>query len=84
MSVIETFRKLVPDSVEVYRHERETQRERLMHNEQLKNGIERVVLFRNRVRSRARARKREKVRIQALASVRQTLEHAVKTKAKNI
>jgi hypothetical protein len=53
-------------------------------SEQLKNAIETVVLFRNRMRSRRDARKRMKIRIQALASVRQTLAQATTIRAQNI
>jgi hypothetical protein len=84
MKIVEDMRAVMAASVEVYKQKRQVQHERLLHNEQLKNGVERVVLLRNRIRSRADARKRNKVRIAALASVRQTLERAVKAKARNI
>jgi len=68
---------------DIYRQTRE-QRERLIHNEELKNGIERVVLLRNRLRSRAVARRRMKVRAKTLTSVRETLERAAQMGAKSI
>src|SRR5216684_2205547 len=84
MKIIEDMRVVITGSAELYQQKRKVQREPLLHNEQLKNGIERVVLLRNRIRSRANARKRNKVRITTLASVRQTLERASQMNAKNI
>ena len=56
----------------------------MSQSEQLKNHIERVVLFRNRWRARAGARERNKVRIAALSAVRKTLQQASDTNATNI
>jgi len=52
-------------------------------NEQLKNGIERIVLLPVRMRHWRRARARHKVRIAALATVRHTLQSAAGLKARN-
>ena len=84
MSFFEQFRAGFTSSSEVYLQRREAERARLMANEQLKNAIETVVLFRNRVRTRAEARKKRKIRNQALASVRQTLQRATDMRAENI
>jgi hypothetical protein len=84
MSFFEQFRATFTSSSEVYRQRREAQRARLMANEQLKNAIETVVLFRNRVRARAGARKRKRIRNQALASVRRTLQRATDMRSENI
>jgi hypothetical protein len=84
MSIKQELRKLLAVGADVYTQERQIQHQRIMQSEGLKNGIERVVLLRNRVRSRASARKRERVRIGAITSVRHTLERAVKMNAKNI
>jgi hypothetical protein len=84
MSFFDQFRTSFTISSEVYRQRREAQRARLMDNEQLKNAIETVVLFRNRVRHGADARKRSKIRNQALASVRQTLQRATDMHAENM
>ena len=84
MSFFEQFRASFANSSEVYRQRREAQRMRMMANEQLKNAIETVVLFRNRVRARADARKRRKIRNQALAFVRQTLQSATDMRADSI
>jgi hypothetical protein len=84
MKIVGDMRAVMAASAEVYKQKRLVQHERLLHNEQVKNGVEWVMLLRNRIRSRADARKRNKVRIAALASVRQTLERAVKAKAQNI
>lgn len=53
-------------------------------SKQLKNGIERVVLLPMRLRHRARARAKHKVRMQALASVRDTLQRATRMNSGNI
>jgi hypothetical protein len=84
MSFFAQFRASLTSSSEVYRQRREAQRARLIANEQLKNAIETIVLFRNRVWARANARKRRKIRNQALASVRQTLQRATDMRAENI
>jgi len=52
-------------------------------SEQLKNGIERIVLLPVRVRHRHRARARHRVRIDALATVRHTLHGAAQLNAGN-
>lgn len=84
MKIVEDMRAAMAANAEVYSQKRQIQHERILHNEQLKNEIERVVSFRNRIRSRADARRKMKVRVQTLASVRQTLERAVQMNAKNI
>jgi hypothetical protein len=50
-------------------------------SEQLKNGIERIVLLPVRVRHRHRARAKHKARIDALGTVRHTLQGAARLKA---
>ena len=84
MSFREQFRASFASSSELYRQRREAQQARLMANEQLKNAIETVILFRNRLRARADARRRRKVRNQALATVRHTLQQATDAAALNI
>ncbi len=84
ISFLAQFRASFASSSEVYRERREARRARLTANEQLKNAIETVVLFRNRLRARADARKRRKIRNQAIASVRHTLQQATDTGAGNI
>ena len=84
MSFLEQFRASFASSSELYRQRREAQQARLMANEQLKNAIETVILFRNRLRARADARRRRKVRNQALATVRHTLQQATDAAALNI
>ena len=84
MSFMQDMRAVMNANGAVYRQQKQAQRARLLHSEQLKDGIERIVLLRNRIRSRADARKRMKVRVQTLASVRQTLERASQVGAKNI
>lgn len=84
MNFFEQFRTSFASSSAMYQERREAQRARLTANEQLKNAIETVVLFRNRLRARAEARKRRKIRNQALASVRQTLQQATDIGAGNI
>jgi hypothetical protein len=56
---------------------------RLAISEQLKNGIERIVLLRVRVSHRRRARAKRKARIAALAAVRHTLQGAARLNAGN-
>src|SRR5712664_240174 len=84
MDFVKQLRAVVTSSAELYRQRREEQQAHLLHNELLKNAIETVVLFRNRVRSRADARKRNKIRNEALGSVRHTLEQATNMNANNI
>jgi hypothetical protein len=50
-------------------------------SEQLKNGIERIVLLPVRVRHRRRARAKHKARVEALGTVRHTLQCAARLKA---
>src|SRR5262245_46182371 len=78
------FRASYAAASEAHRARRDTFLARMRASEQLKNAIETVVLFRNRLRSRRDARKRMKIRIQALASVRKTLEQATGMRAQNI
>lgn len=84
MSVTRDIRVVVDVSKQVYHQRKRQQRERLLNSEELKNGIERVVFLRNRIRSRADARRRMKVRVKTLKSVRQTLERATQMGAKSI
>jgi hypothetical protein len=53
-------------------------------NERLKHGIERVVLLPARVRHRARARRKHAARVEAMSTVRRTLEGASKLKSENV
>jgi hypothetical protein len=69
---------------DVYRQKRRMQEERFMLNESLKNGIERVVLLRNRLRYRLSSRAKNKARAKALATVRRTLQNAEKSNATSI
>ncbi len=84
MKFSDQFRASYAASSEVHRVRREAFLARMKASEQLKNAIETVVLFRNRWRSRKDARKRMKIRIQALASVRKTLDQATTMRAQNI
>lgn len=71
---------------EVYNSSKQRHRERLMANERLRDGIEKLVSIRKYFRfgSRAKARKRDITRIKALRSVQQTLQGAAGLKAKNV
>lgn len=71
---------------QAYNASKERHRERLISNERLKDGIEKLMSIRRyfRFRSRARTRKRDIARIRALRSVQQTLQSAVLLKAKNV
>src|SRR5258707_552296 len=84
MNFSDQFRASYAEASQAHRIRREVFLVRMKGSEQLKNAIETVVLFRNRLRSRRDARKRMKVRIQALASVRKTLEQATTIRAQNI
>jgi hypothetical protein len=84
MNFSDQFRASYTAASEAHRVRREAFLARMKASEQLKNAIETVVLFRNRLRSRRDARKRMKIRIQALASVRKTLEQAETMRAQNI
>jgi hypothetical protein len=84
MNFFDQFRASYATASEPHRVRREAFLARMKASEQLKNTIETAVLFRNRLRSRRDARKRMKIRIQALASVRKTLEQAETMRALNI
>lgn len=58
--------------------------ERLLRSESLKNGVEWVVLLRNRIRYRISSRPKNKARAKALVTVRKTLENASKLNARSI
>ena len=84
MNFFDQFRVSYTTASEAHRVRRDALLTRMKASEQLKNAIETVVLFRNRLRSRRDARKRRKIRIQALSSVRKTLEQAKAIGAKNV
>jgi hypothetical protein len=84
MSFFDQFRASYTTASEAHRVRRDALLTRMKASEQLKNAIETVVLFRNRLRSRRDARKRTKIRIQALSSVRKTLEQAKAIGAENV
>src|SRR5258706_4285650 len=84
MSFSDQFRASYAAASEVHRIRRDAFLARMKTSEQIMNIIETVVLFRNRWRSRKNARKRMKIRIQALASVRKTLDQATTMRAQNI
>jgi len=72
MKFVQEMRELIAASAEVYRQKRQVQQQRILLNESLKNGIDRVVLLRNRIRYRVSSRAQNKARAMALATVRQT------------
>jgi hypothetical protein len=84
MNFVRELRAAFASSAELYRQRTEAQQADLVHNEQFKNAVETVALFRNRVRSRADARRRNKIRKEALISVRHTLQQATNMNAHNI
>lgn len=84
MKFMQEMRKLRAASAEVYKQKKEAQRQSLLLNESLKNGIEQVVLLRYRIRHRVNSRAKNKARARALATVRKTLENANKFNAPNI
>lgn len=84
MKFVQELRELVAASTEVYRQKRRMQEQSILLNESLKNGIERVVGLRRRIRYRFSSRAKNKARAKALATVRQTLENADKWNATNI
>jgi hypothetical protein len=84
VNFLDQFRVSYAAAFESHRVRREAFLARMKGSEQLKNAIETVLLFRNRLRMRSDARKRMKIRIQALTSVRKTLEHATTMRAQNI
>jgi hypothetical protein len=84
MKFSQQIRQLRADSTEVYREKKRLQEERFLRSESLKNGIERVVLLRNRIRYRISSRSKNKARAKALVTVRKTLENASKLKARSV
>ena len=84
MKFLEEMREVMSASAVVYRQKRQAQQQSMLLNESLKNGIERVVLLRNRIRYRVSSRAKNKARATALATVRKTLESARKGNATNI
>lgn len=84
MKFVEQMRQLMADSAEVYQQKKRMQEHRFLLSESIKNAIEWVILLRNRIRYRVSARAKNKARAKALVTVRQTLENASRSNARNI
>jgi hypothetical protein len=84
MKFVQEMRELIAASSEAYRQKRQMQQQSILLNESFKNGIERVVGLRKRIRYRVSSRAKNKARAAALATVTQTLKNANKWNATNI